>query len=57
MRKVKGLEVLDQPTQNNVLTEQDLTYIYNPKENMPEGFMERLTQWSNKVKELYEENK
>ena len=57
MRKVKGLEVLDQPTLNRGLTEQDLAYIYNPKEKMPDGFIERLTQWSKKIKELYEENK
>lgn len=57
MRKAKGLEVLDQPTQNNVLTEQDLAYIYDSTVEKPAGFTERLTQWSNKVKELYKENK
>ena len=57
MRKVKGLEVLDQPTLDSGLTEQDLTYIYNPKEKMPDGFLERLAKWSEKIKELYAENK
>ena len=59
MRKVKGPEVLAQPTQNNlnILTKQDLEYIYNPNIEKPEGFIDRLTQWSNKVKELYEKNK
>lgn len=54
---MKGLEVLDQPTLNNGLTEQDLAYIYNPDEKMPDGFIERLTQWSEKIKELFTENK
>lgn len=59
MRKVKGPGVLVQPTQSNlnILTEQELEYIYNSNLEKPEGFTDRLTQWSNKVKELYEENK
>lgn len=50
---------LAQPTKSNlnILTEQDLAYIYNSNMEKPEGFTDRLTQWSNKVKELYEENK
>lgn len=59
MRLVKGSAVSVQPTKSsqNILTEEDIEYIHQHSNEMPIGFRERLTKWSEKIKELYVENR